>query len=111
MIANVMAQQSVEYWVKALRDIDVPGGPVNTMDQVFKMEQVQAREMEIEMQHTNASAPVHLVGSPLKLSETPPTYQHPPPTLGQHTQEILANHLGLSADEIEKLKEQGIIGA
>ena len=110
LIADVIEQQSVEYWIKALQDIDVPGGPVNTMDQVFAMDQVQAREMEIEMTHASASTPVHLVGSPLKLSETPPSYQYPPPTLGQHTQEILANHLGLSADEIEKLKHQGAIG-
>jgi crotonobetainyl-CoA:carnitine CoA-transferase CaiB-like acyl-CoA transferase len=109
MIREAIAQQTVDHWLKLFMDADVPSGPVNTMDKVFAMEQVQAREMKIAMKHPLSPKPVSLVGSPLKLSETPVSYDNPPPFIGQHTQEILEKLLGLGADEISKLQEEHVI--
>jgi crotonobetainyl-CoA:carnitine CoA-transferase CaiB-like acyl-CoA transferase len=67
--------------------------------------------MRIEMPHPQAaSGTVPLIASPIKMSATPPSYRHAPPTLGQHTDEVLEELLGLDAGERGRLREQGIIG-
>ncbi len=109
MIAEAMLKRSTEEWLTLLREADVPCAPVNTMDQVFEMEQIAERDMKITMDHPFSDKPQNLVGSPLKLSGTPVSYDLPPPFLGQHTQEILENTLGLGADEILDLKNKGVI--
>ncbi len=109
LISAVIAQRKTAYWVDGLRDADVPVGPVNTMDQAFAMEQVKARAMQISMTHPQSARPVDLVGSPLKLSGTPVSYDRAPPYLGQHTEEVLTQHLGMSTDDINKLRAAKII--
>ena len=111
LIQEIIAKESIAYWIKNLHGVDVPCGPVNTMDKVFQMEQIQQRDMKIEMEHALAEGPVHLVGSPLKLSETPVSYEHAPPVCGQNTDEILEKLLDLSQEEITQLKEKGIVDA
>ncbi len=110
LIAERMKEHSIEHWVKTLQAIDVPVGPVNHMDQVFAMEQVQARGMEIEMTHPLTPNPIHLVGSPLKFSESPVSYRLPPPVCGAHTQEILQELLRLDKDQLHKLQKSHVIG-
>lgn len=107
MIAQIMKTQSAEYWITACRNANVPCGPVNTMDKVFAEDQIQARDMQISMQH--AYGTVNLVGSPLKLSETPVSYDIAPPVCGQHTQEVLQNLLDLDTQTIAKLAQDKII--
>lgn len=111
LIKEVIAQHDVAHWIEGLQDVDVPCGPVNTMDKVFEMEQIQQRDMKIEMDHALASEPIQLVGSPLKLSETPVSYERAPPVCGQDTHEILEKLLDLSQEEITQLKEKGIVDA
>ena len=68
----------------------VPGGPINTLDEVFESDQVRARNMKISMLHKSSkSGQVELIGNPLKLSETPVSYRRAPPERGADTQEIL----------------------
>jgi len=109
MIRDIIANQTTDHWLQNLRKADVPCGSVNKMDQVFAMDQLQVREMKIDMDHDLISKPIQLVGNPIKLSETPVCYAHPPPALGWHTKEILEKLLGLGADEIAKLEENKII--
>lgn len=109
LIAEKIKIQPLAYWVKALQDIDVPVGPVNRMDQVFAMEQVQARGMEIEMDHPASPTPVHLVGSPLKLTENPVAYRLPPPVCGADTQSVLQELLNKDNKDIQALAKAGII--
>jgi len=52
---------------------------------------------------------VPMVASPMRFSATPIAYEVPPPTLGQHTAEVLAKRLSMSAEEIERLKRDGIV--
>lgn len=108
-LSGIMAQKTVDEWLEILREINVPGGPVNNMDHVFAEPQVKERDMAIEMKHPLSDEPVKLVGSPLKMSGTPVSYRHPPPTCGQHTDNILQEILGLSQDKINELKEKGIL--
>ena len=75
-------------WLLLLEDAGIPCGPINTLDKVFSMPQVQAREMVVPMQHKEIRD-LRLVGSPLKFSDTPIDYKLPPPGLGEHTEEVL----------------------
>lgn len=109
LITQQTRKQPTQYWLDIFKQHQVPCAPVNRMNDVFELEQIQAREMAITMTHPLSTEPVSLVGSPIKLSETPVSYDHAPPTCGQHTQQVLANELGLSEEEIVRLREQGII--
>lgn len=96
-------------WIALLERHEVPCGPINTVAQVFADPQVQARGMQIRMDHPQAGA-VPLVASPLRLSGTPVHYRHAPPQLGQHTAEVLGERLGLPAARIDELITQGVLG-
>lgn len=109
LIQDVLLTRTVDDWVELCRDIDVPAGPVNTVGQAFELEQIQARGMEIEMDHPQSPAPIKLVGSPFHLSDTPVSYRLPPPVMGQHTDEVLQGVLGLSPNKIATLKADKII--
>ncbi|MCA1855688.1 CoA transferase [Massilia oculi] len=80
-------------WIALMEAAGVPCGPVNTLDQVFADPQVRARGMAIEMPHPSAGK-VPLVANPIRLSESPVRYQRPPPLLGEHTAQVLADWLG-----------------
>ena len=85
-------------------------GPINNIDQVFDDAQVVARGMKIEMNHpATGGEPLSLIGSPSKMSVTEVSYRHAPPMLGQHTEEVLEELLGLDAAECNRLREQGVI--
>ena len=105
-----MRSKTTDQWVAALEAAGVPCGPVNTIDQVFENPQVQARGMRIELDHPlSGDGKVPLIANPLKMSGTPVTYRHAPPTLGQHTDEVLAEILGMSAEEIAAEKAKGAV--
>ncbi len=89
----------------------VPAGPVNDIAQAFADPQTEARDMRIAMPHPLAgSGTVDLIGNPLKYSQTPVSYRYPPPSLGQHTDQVLGETLGLEVGELEALRESGAIG-
>ena len=95
-------------WVAALEKVGVPCGPINAIDAVFADPQVQARHMKVDMPHPTTGS-VSLVANPLRLSETPVTYRTAPPTLGAHTREVLGARLGMSSEQIDRLRAAGII--
>ena len=108
LLADVFATRTTREWVDALEDAGVPNGPINTIEQVFAEPQVIARGMRIELPHPTAGT-VPLVASPMRFTGTPLEFKVPPPTLGQHTDEILREVLGRSAAEVARLKAGGII--
>ncbi|MGO1119272.1 CaiB/BaiF CoA transferase family protein [Rhodovibrionaceae bacterium A322] len=96
--------------LKGLKAQSVPAGPVNSLPEVFASEQVAAREMKISMLHHQAgSGRVDLIGNPLKLSKTPVTYRYSPPTMGQHSDEILTDLLQLDEQQISQLREKDVV--
>lgn len=108
-IAAVMTERDTDQWIAQLHKIGIPAGPVNDMAQVFDMEQISARGMKITMDHPHSAENIALVGSPLKLSRTPPSYDRPPPCLGQHSAAVLSELLGLSEADIQALRNEGVI--
>ncbi len=110
ILNDVMRQKPSAYWLEALEKIKITCGPINNIDQVFDDAQVAARGMKIEMNHpATGGEPLSLIGSPSKMSVTEVSYRHAPPMLGQHTEEVLEELLGLDAAECNRLREQGVI--
>jgi crotonobetainyl-CoA:carnitine CoA-transferase CaiB-like acyl-CoA transferase len=109
IVRDILKAQPSRHWIEGLAPLKVPCSPVNTMDQVFEDPQVRHRGMVIEMAHALAPEPVPLIASPIKMSATPPEYRHAPPTLGQHTDEVLGELLNLPMDEIARLRDKGVI--
>lgn len=109
LMADVFRKRTVQSWVEVLEPLGVPVGPINNLAQVFEHPQVQARGMKIDVPHPLSGA-VPLVASPIKMSLTPPQYQHAPPMLGQHTQSVLQEHLQLTAQQLQELQTKGVIG-
>jgi crotonobetainyl-CoA:carnitine CoA-transferase CaiB-like acyl-CoA transferase len=109
MIQAVTRTRNTSAWVSLLENLGVPCGPIHTVDQVYQDPQVRARDMTFEMQHPTAG-PIPLVASPIRMSETPVAYRHAPPMLGQHTREVLSEVLGMTEDNLNDLKQQGVFG-
>ena len=105
---ETMRTRTTADWVEKLEALKIGCGPINTLKQVFADPHVVARGMVIEMDHA-AGVPVKVIANPVRLSETPADYRVPPPVLGQHTDEILGDLLGISAREINKLRDKGIV--
>jgi formyl-CoA transferase len=95
--------KTAEQWVSELEQVGVPCGPINNLAQTFANPQVQARGLRMSIERED-SGPIQLVGSPIKFSKTPIQYTLPPPRVGEHTDEVLRNVLGYSADRIKALK-------
>jgi crotonobetainyl-CoA:carnitine CoA-transferase CaiB-like acyl-CoA transferase len=109
LLAERLRRRARADWLAALDAAGVPCGPINDLTDVFADPHVQARGMTVTMAHPLNPA-LELVASPLKLSATPVTLRHPPPLLGQHTDDVLAE-FGLAAQEIAVLRRSGVIGS
>ncbi len=98
------------HWVEGLAGVGVPCGPVNDLEQVFSDPQFLHRGMKISMDHPLAgSGQVDLIGNPVKLSQTPVSYRRAPPTLGQHTDEVLREVLDMDESRLARLKDDEVI--
>jgi crotonobetainyl-CoA:carnitine CoA-transferase CaiB-like acyl-CoA transferase len=108
LIIDMMRIQTTEWWLDHLNQKGIPSGPINSLDQVFADPQVQFRNMQLELDHPTAGK-VATVKNPINLSETPLEYDQSAPTLGQHTDEVLSQILGISLANIESLREDKIV--
>ena len=107
---EITKRHTSSWWLTELEKQKIGCGPINTLSEVFSDPHVKAREMIVEMDHTKTGkAPLRLIANPIKMQETPPSYRLSPPLLGEHTEEILSEKIGLSLDEIKDLKDKGII--
>jgi crotonobetainyl-CoA:carnitine CoA-transferase CaiB-like acyl-CoA transferase len=108
MLQSVFQRGTVKEWVERLVAAGVPCGPVNDIAAVFGDPQVQARGLRMEVEHP-AAGTLELVASPLRLSASPVSYRLPPPLLGEHTDEVLSELLGMTPAELASLREAAII--
>ena len=109
LMRQVTRKRTTSDWIALLENQGVPCGPINTIADVFADPHVQARGMQIEMSHPVAGE-IPLVGSPIRLSDTPVQYRTAPPQLGQDTRQVLSEVLGLSQEAIDGLEKQGVLG-
>jgi crotonobetainyl-CoA:carnitine CoA-transferase CaiB-like acyl-CoA transferase len=108
LLRPVFAARGTAEWIALLEAANVPCGPINRIDQVFADPQAVARNMTVALSHATAGK-LELVASPLRLQRTPPEYHSAPPILGQHTNEVLTEILGLSATDIATLRAGKIV--
>jgi crotonobetainyl-CoA:carnitine CoA-transferase CaiB-like acyl-CoA transferase len=108
LLEAVMKTRRKSEWLPALEAAKVPCGAINNLAEVFADPQVRERGMVHQWEHPLAG-PLHLVGSPLKLGATPVRDYGPPPLLGQHTEEVLAEVLGWNPERIAALRAQEVI--
>jgi crotonobetainyl-CoA:carnitine CoA-transferase CaiB-like acyl-CoA transferase len=101
--------RTYEEWETILLAAGVPTGAINTLDAVVDHAQVAARGALIECRHPVAGT-VKMTAPPVRMSETPGSVRRPAPLLGEHTEEILHDRLGLTRGEIERLRQAGVIG-
>ena len=93
LLRPMVLKQTRDHWISALEAAGVPCGPINTIEQTFANPQLQARGMRVDIERAD-SGPVKLVANPVKYSATPVQYRLPPPRLGEHTDQVLADLLG-----------------
>ncbi|MDP3842772.1 MAG: CaiB/BaiF CoA-transferase family protein [Oxalobacteraceae bacterium] len=108
-----LISESLKQWrgpelAEALEAAGVPCGPINNLAQVFADPQVQAREMRVDVRHPSAGS-VPQVRHPVRFSGDATAPMQAPPTLGQHTDAVLQQMLGLPAHEIAALRQQGLV--
>jgi formyl-CoA transferase/CoA:oxalate CoA-transferase len=95
-------------WIARLTAAGIPCGSVRDLQDVFADAQLRARNMIAGVEHPMLGA-INVLGVPVKLSDTPGSVRTAPPTLGQHTEKVLRDDLGLSAQEIEGLRNRKAI--
>jgi crotonobetainyl-CoA:carnitine CoA-transferase CaiB-like acyl-CoA transferase len=108
LIRQATVFKTTAEWLAALEQAGVPCGPINDLQQVFADPQVQARGLRVELPHPLAGS-VPQVASPIRLSATPVQYRNAPPLLGEHTEQVLQQWLGMSLEQIDQLRQAGVL--
>jgi crotonobetainyl-CoA:carnitine CoA-transferase CaiB-like acyl-CoA transferase len=106
-IESIMSRQSRTHWLARLEAHDVPCGPINDYAQVFADPHVIAREMVVDVEHPTLGS-LKSLGSPIKMSATPPDVRRRAPLLGEHTGEVLTE-AGYSSSEIHAFVQSGAV--
>jgi len=108
ILAEIFRAQSTNYWMETLLPIGVPCGPVNDIPTALNDPQAQARAMVQFVEHAT-SGKIPLVGPVPKLSATPAEIKSAPPTVGEHTDQVLSELLGYDVARIAALRSEGAI--
>jgi crotonobetainyl-CoA:carnitine CoA-transferase CaiB-like acyl-CoA transferase len=104
ILTAIMLKGRRDDWIAKLEAVGVPCGPINNIAQAFAHPQAQARQLRRDLPHpAGGTAPV--TASPLRFSASPVVYRRAPPMLGEHTEEVLRDVLGKSADAIAAFKQ------
>jgi succinate---hydroxymethylglutarate CoA-transferase len=108
MIEAITKQKTTHEWLDILEGSGMPYAAINDVKDTLDHEHIQARGMVTEVEH-NSCGKIKVVGHPVKYSESIAGVRTPPPTLGEHTDEVLSSVLGLEKDAVKKLKETGVV--
>ena len=110
IIEQATQTKALQTWLAILTELNVPCGPVNTVEQAFAEPQAKHRGMHLRMAHPNAeNNQLDLIANPVKFSETPVSYRHHPPSLGEHSDDILTKELNLDAATLADLRAKSVI--
>ena len=100
--------QPAAWWIEQLEILDIPCGPINTLQEVFNHPQVKHRNL-VRKIPDNCDKLVYTIASPINLSETPLLYNSAAPDLSEHCEQILSDELGYGSEKIQHLRERGIV--
>lgn len=108
VLEPVFASEEAEHWIRLFAGAGIPAGPINTVPRILSDPHIAARGMIVEIPHPTAGS-VKLVGPAYQFRRTKATIDRHPPLLGEHTDEVLREKLGLTAGEISLLRSAGAI--
>ena len=108
ILREIFLSRSSSDWLSGLEAENIGCGPINNLQEVFDDPHVGAREMVVNLPHQLAGE-ARLIGSPMRFSHTPVDYRYAPPVLGQHTEGVLREKLGLRDDDLSVLRQKGVI--
>ncbi len=106
LLSDFFLKENAKKWVGAIHAYKVPVGIINSVEDALNEPQIQHRDMVVNIPH-RLKPDFKVIGSPIKLSDTPVEYKHAPPQLGEHTSKILSRFK--THQELETLKAKGII--
>ncbi|MER5219884.1 CaiB/BaiF CoA transferase family protein [Streptomyces flaveus] len=108
VLEEILRTRTRDEWLAAFDAHDVPAGPINELPEVFADPQVQHREMLLEVEDP-VSGQLSLLANPIRLSATPVEDYAPPPSLGEHTAEVLGRLAGVTEDQLVELRARGVV--
>jgi crotonobetainyl-CoA:carnitine CoA-transferase CaiB-like acyl-CoA transferase len=108
LLRQITVTRSTAEWIAALEAAAVPCGPINDLAGMFADPQVRWRELQTAVDHPTLGT-VPQIASPLRLSGSPVSYRRAPPLLGEHTEAVLREVLGLDAGGIAALRARGVL--
>jgi len=108
ILEDILSRRTVDAWMERFRADGIPAAPVNNLDNVFAEPPVAERDMIVEYDHPQVGK-VRLPGNPIKMSGMEGTISTPAPMLGEHTDEVLSELLGLDATTIAALRAAGAV--
>jgi crotonobetainyl-CoA:carnitine CoA-transferase CaiB-like acyl-CoA transferase len=107
-INALMRQRTKVEWEKILKEYDVPYAGILTISEALEQPHAKAREMVVTVEHSKAG-PIRMVGRSIKYPGAPQKPLEPPPTLGQHTRQVLSEYLGYTPETLNSLEREGVI--
>ena len=108
LIIEALKPEDAESLIAKLTDVGVPCGRINSVAQALAAPHTAACEMVRTVTHPTAGD-IKVLGMPFRFSDTPPSIRRAPPTLGQHTEQVLCGELGMSADQLTELRRQKVV--
>ncbi len=108
ILAETLKTKTTRDWMELIEEEGIPCSPINNIAQVMNDEQIKAREMITEIGHPEVGI-MKVANTPIKLSRTPGSIESPAPLLGEDTEELLTEYLEYSREEIDRLKDKGVI--
>ena len=107
-LSKILLSQPTVWWINQLETLDIPCGPINTLQEVFNHSQIKHRNL-VRKIPDNCSKQIYTIASPINLSETPLQYRSASPDLSEHCEKILSSELGYDSKKIQHLRENGIV--
>jgi succinate---hydroxymethylglutarate CoA-transferase len=107
-IEAISTQKTTQEWLEIFEGKGMPYAAVNDVQDTLNHEHTKARNMVVDLDHAECG-PIRLVNTPVKYSESQPGIRTAPPTLGQHTDEVLGDILGHDESDIAAWREKGVV--
>jgi len=108
ILQEKLMEKTAKEWEAELEPKGVLCTVINTFEEALEDPQIEANDMIVELEHPKAGT-LRLLGTPIRLSGTPPSIRIPPADLGEHNDEVVSE-LGYSSEEIARFHEQGVFG-
>jgi len=107
-LSGITLTKTTQEWLDVLEGCGMPYAAINDVKDSLEHKHAQARNMVVEVEH-GSCGPMKLVNTPVKFSGCDPGVRLPPPTLGQHTEEVLRELCGMDEEEVGRLKKEGVV--